>query len=210
MKRTLSLLAATLLVLSLAPAAHATDGLGVYIDQAGTTNCSAAPAPYSAVTLYLVAKNVSAPSGISGWECALVFDPPTFSFPPTYTILNGGLNVFTAPNFQVGLAAPVPFAEAMSLASISILYMGGSLKVGMGPCTPSSFGSGAYPDVPPGPGYALGDNPGELRRLYPSSNVDSGTPLHYWVYYLGVDEPCPGSPVGLEENSWGGVKNLFK
>ena len=101
----------------------------------------------------------------------------------------------------------------MQLGTVSFLYgLSGSVKVGIGPCIPSSFGApnGAYPDIPPGPGYALGDNPGELRRLYASSNTPSGTPLYYWVYYLAVPEACPGSPVGVEQNSWGGVKTLFK
>lgn len=206
MKRTLSLLAATLLVLSLAPAAFATDGIGVYSDQAGTINCEGAPTPYTTYTLYLVAKNVSSTaSGISGWECGLIFEPATFTVPPTYTVLNGGLNVMTAPNFQVGIATPVPYAPAISLASITILYMGGSLKVGIGPCTPSSFSN------PTGPGYAVGDNPGDLRLLYPSSNTPSGTPDFYWVNYVNVTgETCPGSPVAADESSWGSVKSLFK
>lgn len=213
MKRMFSLLAATLLVLSLAPAAFATDGIGVYLDEAGTINCSAAPiTPYTPVTLYLVAKNISSTaSGLSGWECSLIYEPATFVLPPSYTIRNNMTNLLLAPVFLVG-GFPAAYQDAIPLANITLVYTGDPIKVGIGPCIPSSFGgaSGAYPDVPPGPGYAVGDNPGDLRRFYPSSNVESGTPLYYWVYYLGINEPCPGSPVGAQESSWGAVKSLFK
>ena len=194
MKRMLSLLAATLLVLSLAPAAFATDDIGVYLDQAGTISCSAAPAPYSMVTLYLVAKDISSVSGLSGWECALLFDPPS-PIGISCTILNGGLNVLSPPQFCVGFPTALPYAGAMPLARIDFLYSGVPVKVGVGPTTPSSFGPGTFwPDLPVGPGYAVGDNPGELRRFYASCNTPSGTSLFYWVYYLGVTaEPCPCS-----------------
>jgi len=210
MKRTLTLLAATVLVMSLAPAAFATDGIGVYADEAGTINCGPAPTPYTITTLFVVAKNISSTSGLSGWECAVIYDPPSLPVPPTYTLRNGGLNVLTAPNFQVGMAVAMPYAPALTLASIDILYFSGSIKVGLGPCTPSSFGRFPYESVPPAPGFAEGDNPGVLHPLFTSSNTPSGTASFYWVYYMNVAEPCPGSPVGTEENSWSSVKNLFK
>ncbi|MHB8079969.1 MAG: hypothetical protein ACYDIE_12025 [Candidatus Krumholzibacteriia bacterium] len=209
MKRTLSLLAATLLLLSLAPVASATDGIGIYLDQAGTTNCSAAPAPYSAVTLYVVAKNISSTvSGLSGWECGILFDPVA-PIGLSFTVLNGMLNVLSPPNFSVG-GNPIAYADAMPLMTISFLYAGSPVKVAIGPSTPSSFGVFPWESLPPAPGYAVGDNPGDLRVLQPSSNTPSGTPLFFWVYYLGVPESCPGSPVGTEPSSWGSVKTLFK
>jgi hypothetical protein len=211
MKRTLTLLAATVLVMSLAPAAFATDSIGIFYDEAGTINCSAAPAPYSLVTLYIVAKNISSTaSGLSGWECSVIYDPPALMIPPSYTILHSMVNVTAAPNFQVG-GFPVAYADAISLASIAIVYAGSPVKIGIGPGVPSSFGPGSlYPERVPSPIYAVGDDVGDLRNLTPVSNTDSGTPQWFWVCYLGVDAPCPGSPVGTEPNSWSGVKNLFK
>jgi len=212
MKRTLSLLAATLLVLSLAPVASAVDGIGVYSDVTGAINCNAAPAPYSVVTLYLVAKNISSASGLSGWECALTLDPPA-PLGLSYTLLNGGLNVLAPPLFQVGLGVVVPYADAIPLANVGFLApLSGGVKVGIGPCTPSSFGRFPWEHLKPGPGYAVGDEPGVLRRLVPSSNIVAGDPalLYFWVYYLGIAETCPGNPVGVEQSSWGDVKTLFK
>ena len=193
MKRTLSLLAATLLVLSLAHAALATDNIGIYCDEAGAIDCCGTPAPYGVVTLYIVAKNISSVSGLSGWEGAVIFDPPS-PIGLSFTTLNGGFNVLSPPNFQVGLPIALPYAPAMPLARISFIYLG-PVKVGIGPVTPSSFGPGGWwPDLPPGPGYAVGNDPGELRRLYPSSNTPSGTDFFYWVYFI----PCPYFTVGVD------------
>jgi hypothetical protein len=182
-----------------APTDPAVDGIGIYFDTNGTSNCSTASA-YTNVTAYVLATNISESSGVSGWEAEITTNPATFPAGINFTILGGGLNVLTAPNFQVGLANALPYAPAISLLSISTFYLGGPIQFGIGPCTPTSF------PARPGPGFAKGSDPGVLKPLTPAaSDAVAGKPYFYWV--AGVNTTCP---VATENDSWGSVKNLYQ
>jgi len=216
MKRTLTYLAAIVLTLSLASTAGAVNGLGFFLDEAATINCSSTAAPYSNLTIYLVARDIGTPGvGLSGWECSVLTDPATLPAGVTTTLRYGALNVLAYPQFNVGLPAVGGTGPGSTfvVAELSTFYLGGAIKFGIGPATPSSFPPDFQGDGHPEatPGYAQGDNPGLLHRLFPTSNVPSGTAETYWTCYVNVvDEPCPGSPIPTEGNTWGGVKALYQ
>ncbi len=213
MKRTLSFLAVALLALSLASPALATDGIGVFRDEAATQNC-ATGVPVGILTLYVVARDIHTPDvGLAGWECAFQSDPVLPMV--TVNLRYNALNVLAYPNFNVGLPAVGGTGPGSTfvVADFVTFYQGGPLKIGIGPCTPTSFEpdyivGDTHPEATPG--YAQGDDPGFLWRLYPTSFVPTGTEAFYWVCYINVDEPCPGSPVPAVQDSWGSVKSLYQ
>lgn len=200
MRKLVTLLTAALLLTGASAYAQGPNTIGVYFDLAGENNCSAA-APYANVNAYLIAKDITVSSGISGWECSVRTEPATLPAGLNVTLANAGLNVLAYPQFQVGLASALPFSPAIVLATMSTFYLGGPVLFGIGPCTPTSF-----PDAI-GPGYAAGDNPGLLTRLVPSSNVPAPFPNTFWVAGIGAGPTCP---VATENDSWGGVKSLYQ
>ena len=130
------------------------DGIGFYFDEGGVSICLATAPAYSVINTYLLATRITESSGISGWE-AEVAVIPTPVVAPTYTT-NGGINVLTAPIFQVGLGAALPYAPAIKLLTVGVLNFGTPFALAVGPCTPSSFDGIC-------PGYAAGDDPGRQR-----------------------------------------------
>lgn len=174
------------------------NGIGFYWDEGGVSNFLETAAPYSSLNVYLLATRITEMSGLSGWEAEVAVIPAP-SFPPTYTLNNAGLNVLSAPIFQVGMANALPWAPAMKLLTITLLNFGTPFSLAIGPCTPSSFG-GLYP------GYADGVNPGLLIGLTPSADLPvPGRPNFYTV--ATFMEPAP---VAVENDSWGSVKNLYQ
>jgi len=219
MKRTLTYLAAIVLTLSLASTAGAVNGIGFFLDEAATTNCTTTATPYSTVTLYLVARDIGTPGvGLSGWECSVVTDPATLPAGVTVTLRYGALNVLAYPEFNVGLPAVGGTGPGSTfvLATLSTFYLGGPIKFGVGPIATTSFPAITFRDdghPEATGGYAQGDNPGELHRLFPTSNVPSGVAATYWTSYVNVvGETCPNGegPIPTEGNSWGGVKALYQ
>lgn len=207
MRKSLSSLAVALLTVALAAsvagAAPGPDRIGVYCDVDATQNCCTPP-PYAMLDLYLIATGVTESSGLSGWETHVYFDP-TPSAGITYTYAGvGALNVLTAPDFQVGIGGgTIPQSPAMLLVTMSTFYLGGPLKVGVGPIitAPTSF-----PDTNT-PGYAAGNAPEVLVPLWPVRNwyeVD-GAPGAYWVASVNTDCVNPSA-----ETSWGSVKTLYQ
>ena len=180
------------------------DGIGIYFDEAGMTNHLASATPYSAVNAYVLGTNVSEPSGMSGYEFTIDIQP-TPSIAPGYTQNGGGLNALTPPVFQVG-ACVLPGAPIIKMITIQLVYFGGEVSYYLGPCSPSSFGRFPYEDVPVGPGYAAGNDPGILVRLTPSSNAPHPTLADFFKVAGILGDP----PVANVESSWGGVKALYE
>jgi hypothetical protein len=189
-----------LLAPAIAGAQYCPNSIGFFMDEAATVNCTSTAAPYSNLTVYLVARDIGTPTvGLSGWECAVVTDPATLPAGITVTLRYGALNVLAYPQFNVGLPAIGGTGPGSSfvLASLSTFYLGGPIKFGVGPTTPSSFPPDFQGDGHPEatPGYAQGDNPGLMHRLFPISSVPSGSSAAYWTCYVNaVGEPCPGAP----------------
>lgn len=192
-----------LLVLALvlmASSAFAANGLGIYYDTAGTNRTNLAPTPNVFINTYLVAKDISRLDGMSAWECEIVNSGLEFPEDMTYTFSNptAALNALAPPLFAVGMAPIIPTAPSIYLMRIRFFYEGGIVKLGVGPATPSSFGTSA--------GYANGPAT-ILTPFFPVSNLDPvpGRPNYFYVLTLGA-----ASPVGDTNDSWSGVKSLYR
>jgi hypothetical protein len=168
------------------------DGIGMYFDTAGTEYCrSAVTGPTS---VYLLATNISESSGLSGWEAHVTYTVPAGCFETGWVLPAGSLNVSTAPDFVVGLAAPAPYAPAILLGTYGILVF-------CPDCIEFYVGPSNTPSLPGVPLYAAGDNPGSLIALQQSSG--------------GPDNPvlqlnCDCTIVGDEPTSFGGVKSMYR
>lgn len=161
------------------------NGIGFYFDEGGVSNYLATAAPYTVVNAYLIATRITEPSGIIGWEAEIAVTPsPVVA--PSYTT-NGGINVLTAPVFQVGLGAALPYAPAIKLLTVGVLNFGTPFTLAVGPCTPSSFYGMS-------PGYAAGNNPERLVGLTPASNVPLPGRLNFFTV-AGFMTPAPPPPI---------------
>lgn len=175
-----------------------TNGIGIYFDELGINNGLASAPPYTMVNAYLLATRISQVGGLSGWEAEVAVIPAP-AVAPSYLLNNNGLNVLTAPVFQVGMAVAMPQAAAMKLLTISVLNFGTPFTLAVGPCTPSSF-EGKFP------GYADGVNPGILVGLTPSCSVPVPGRTNFFTVAGFMTTP----PVAVENDSWGSVKNLYQ
>jgi len=198
MKKLVTLLGLALLAVALPASAQDSNGIGFYFDEAGATNYLASAPPYTMVNAYLLATHITQPGGLSGWEAEVAVIPaPVVA--ASYLLTNNGLNVLTAPSFQVGMANALPYTPAMKLLTVQVLNFGTPFSLAVGPCTPSSFGGLR-------PGYADGVNPGLLIGLTPSSNVPVPGRPNFFVVASFMTTP----PVAIENDSWGSVKNLYQ
>lgn len=173
------------------------DGIGVFFDQGATTNC-AVLAPYTPLTVYLIAIGISEPSGLSGWQAGVFTYPATLPVP--FTVNAPGCIVgCSLPYVQSVLLTPVPRAPAIVLATMSTFYLGGIVWLGVGPYQPT-------PPENPGLAYVAGDGSNRLIRLtpYACGSPVAGDPA--WVAGVDVVECC-GLPA--EDTSWGSIKRLY-
>lgn len=207
MKKLLVLLA----VLALAAPAAAgldpgTNGIGVYFDVEGNSNC-ASPAPYAPLNMYLLATNINEPSGVSGWEAHVYFNP-TPGAGVTYSYMGtGALNVLTAPDFQVGIGGgALPYAPAINLLTMNTFYLGGQLLIGVGEIITKAT---SFP-VTHKPGFAAGNDPSRLVGLTPSSNVPWPGAAPFLAYVVAGVNAGINCPVPNAESSWGNVKALYQ
>lgn len=177
------------------------NGVGVYFDSAAISNCNTTAVPgFTPLTAYVVATRIDpAALGIQGWEMSIqVVGAP---MPPAYTYSGIASNVLTPPMFNVGIAAPIGVGQtAIVLATMSYVYFGTAITMGIGPCTPASL-EGL------GPVYVAGVDVGDKRYLYPSSNVlMAGYPSTYIVASV-MGATCPVADV---PSSWSNVKSLYQ
>jgi hypothetical protein len=169
------------------------DGIGLYYDLGATEYCRTGVSAQT--NLYLLATNLSQPSGLSGWEAHVTYTVPTGCFETGWTLPTGSLNVSAAPDFVVGLGEPAPWAPAILLATYGILvFCPDCIEFYVGPCN--------TPSIPGVPVYAAGDDPGLLLPLQQSSG-SSDLP----VLQINCD-PC--TVVGNETSTFGGVKSMYR
>jgi hypothetical protein len=189
---------------STAGAYTGTDGIGIFFDMTGTQTCVTGVQPYTSVSAYVCALNVSEPSGVAAWEGHTVVEGPLLN--TSYTLAGTGpVNVATPPDFLVGLNVPTPYAPVILLLTIQVFYQGpGPIKFGLGPHLPVS----SFPNYP-GPGYARGDDVSVLKRLTEISNVPiPGQENFFYLAFINDDADCPVT--ATESSTWGGVKDLYK
>jgi hypothetical protein len=177
------------------------NGIGLYFDEFGYEVCMSTAAPFTPITAYLLATNISEESGVSGFECEVTTDGPLTA---SAWALNGvqPLNVFAAPLFAVGLgefelATPV-INNVVLLATLTAYVLAPTDQVSFGI---KNLDAGSF--TPPSPGYAAGDNAGLLVPL----QVSSGFPFGAAVAQINID-PC--GVVANEDVSFGSVKALYR
>lgn len=171
------------------------DMVGVYFDTDATVYCNAAPALYTPLNVYLCFTNITATSGISGWEAHVDITPPP-AIPVTFTLPAGALNVSSAPDFVVGLSAPMDWMPAIPVLTMTITPLAAlETQFWLSGAEVGSFGGL--------PGYAAGDDPGDLR-----SCGYSGGPTGFCAVMF---RDCADSGVlPSEEETWGSVKSMFR
>jgi len=175
------------------------NGIGVYFDLDGDVVCTTTSAPFANTVAYLLVTNPDASSGVSGWE-AQIWTEGAAPAAPMWT-LSAGLDVDPSPaGFQVGIGtiSPLPYGITVLLATWSAFVMSPFDEI-------SFFVTGVPGSVsfPGSPGYAVGDNAGDLRPL----QVSSGTGLTAPVAMINSIE-C--SVVANEDMTFSGVKALYR
>ncbi len=175
------------------------NGIGIYFDLDGDVVCTTTAAPFANVTAYLLATNIDATSGISGWE-AMITTGGAAPVAPAWT-LAAGLDVDDSPEgFQVGIGtvSPLPFGTTILMATWSGFVMNSTDMI-------EFFVSGVPGSVsfPSTPGYAAGDNAGDLREM----QVSSGTGMSMPVAAINAPE-C--SVVSNENLTFSNVKSLYR
>lgn len=174
------------------------DTIGMYFDLDANIVCWNTAGPFEAVTAYLIATNLSVDSGVSGWEAYIQLsgDAPLAA---NWSLI--GLDVDPSPEgFQVGIGVILPIEPLP--ATVLATWTG---FIG-DPSDQISFhisgipGSASFPDSP---GYAAGDNAGDLRPL----RVSAGSGLGFTAAMINAVE-C--QVVANEDLTFSRVKALYR
>jgi hypothetical protein len=193
MKKLLVLAVALLATSALAQIDPDVDMMGIYFDTGATVICGEL-ALYTPTNIYVCITNASSAAGISGWEASVEITPP-LGIPPTYTLPAGALNVSTAPDFVVGLSTPMPWQPSIPVLTITVTALNADpVYFALDGAWVSSFGGF--------PGYAAGDDPGDLR----SCGFSAGGPGVCAIANMGPD--C--GVIATEDATWGSVKTLYR
>ncbi len=172
-----------------------TDVIGIYTATDATARAHLAANP-GTFEVYLVVTNPSASAGISGWECSLEMLPAGILTLINTAYAGTALNVATPPEYAVGLAAPLPRNDVVRLATLTFFAAAATpANIYMHPIsTPSQPGDMIYAD---------GADPGRFITLAWSSG-DESLPV------FGVNTGPLVPPIPIDEDTWGGVKNLYR
>lgn len=175
------------------------DGIGLFFDGAYTNRCGSAAS--GMLPLYLVASNLSnGANGLAGWEAQVSFDGAGVMFLNALLAGQGPINLYTAPEFQVGLGLPMEAAPNLLLATINYFVMAP---------TPAYFRIHPIAHAQSIPGeciYADGIDVGDLRPFQHPQGVG---PQGAWTLPAAIlNAPC--DVVAVEDDTWGGVKGMFK
>ncbi len=169
--RAISVLVACLL--ATAASAHDADVLGVYFDQAGTTDRIVTTSPGESVPLYLVLHRPSEPSGVAGWEVRIDVAGPQVIPTSSWRLPGNAIDILAPPEFQVGLGSPMPWADTLVLAS-GVLFVpmpGDEVEIRVGPISEPSLVVDGYPVL--SPVYVPADDVDRLIPMGPASGRDA-------------------------------------
>ncbi len=121
------------------------NGIGIYFDSAGTTACMDSVSVYPHVTTaYLILTNYSSSTRVRGWECTITADPSIVL--SNVSMYGDALNAGTAPEYSVGLSAPLAPDSVIVLATIDVLaFAPGGLH--LGPISSPSIDNATCPIV---------------------------------------------------------------
>ncbi len=144
--------------------------------------------------IYLLMTRCDEPSGISGWELAITMPPTVFAL--DWGIQGQFVNAASPPEFAVGLAVAFPQATAILLADITVFV------TTLDPVF-AYFTIVSNPSIPGEMAFAAGDDPGNLQPLvHPTGSF--ANPV------FGFNSGPLDPPVATENQTWGGVKSLYR
>jgi hypothetical protein len=173
------------------------DNIGVYADEGATELC-ANVGPDTPITLYVVLTKLTS-SAVLGYEAKLVFNNLTEL---SYTDRFQNIDAATRPGEHiVGYPGPVPAdGDAIVLADLQVMV--GSFF--NDPAAPSSINiENVYFHLLKTAAPAYLDASGEGARLYPST-IDG----HEGGAVFFLNNGC--APVATDQDTWGGVKSLYR
>jgi hypothetical protein len=187
------------------------NGLGIYFEKTGMTNSKAYPTGGSTVTCYLVATHISQTNGLSEWEAHLYttpnIDPETYTF--TFNTPTACVNALTAPDFMVGVAPIFPTANAIWLVTFKFDLPDPveTVLVGVGPSVEATSFRDPISHLPLNKaGYGNGNSTLMTAfELSASSLPIPGVPGGYYVACVNGQ-----GPVATSNDSWSGVKSLYR
>ncbi len=177
------------------------DMIGVYFDLDANIN-HVEPGVVGPYPAYLILTNATAAAGVSGWECSIIVTAGVFVLEWGY---NGqAVNAYSPPDFAVGLASPLPWEPAILLMTMTVgLFSPTPVEI-----TITAQPLPSIPDTPfPLPAYAAGDDPGDLRPLGFSTGWNEVTGEPNVAATINSEPPYP---IANDDNTWGGVKNLYR
>ncbi len=159
--------------------ARATENeIGLYFDTAGTSTCYEGGL-YQEIPCYIVLKNCTEPSGISGWEGRLSSDAGVNLI--AGELYGQGTNFASFPELAVGLQQVLPAQPSMALMRFTIfavsgggLYLGPAANPSQPGATTPIMAAGSDPTVLFGTTYRVPPEVGPLARIGVADCEDSG------------------------------------
>lgn len=195
MKKLLVLTAAALLISgnAFAQLDPDPDGVGIYFDPCACGNCVTLPEGMHYA--WLVITHPTAPQGVHGWECAITTDGPIFVL--EYAPEGLWVNAATPPNFAIGLAEPL--MNPYMFPTVVVMQLAFQL---IDVSVPAAFylEPVQFPSIPGLLVYADGADPSNLIEMRQSTG-GPGEPVAV------INGDCP---VATQDETWGGVKNLYR
>ena len=169
------------------------DNIGVYTDEAATENCATLGFLQEAPA-FLVLTKVTSPA-IAGWEAKIVLENVLLldGIELRYDSINAGSR---ADEYIVGFGAPVPVVGGtLVLADMTIK----AINADPG----NIFIDHVYFHVADDPVPAYQDGAGDIFEIHPSTiDGHEGGPVFF------LNNGC--DPVAVDEDTWGGVKSLYR
>ncbi len=96
------------------------DGIGVWFDLTADTNH--VDVASGMIPIYLIISNSTCAS-VGGWECTLEWNQAMAFVAGSWAYEGTHLNVYTEPQFAVGLAVPIPTSDATLLVSCNLFLV---------------------------------------------------------------------------------------
>jgi hypothetical protein len=177
------------------------DSIGIYFDEGATGYCTDME-PGGQVTAYLCLTRSSDLSGFVAWEALIeLSDGGVFA---DFQIRGDGVNSATAPEFVVTYGTPLPRQLSTVLLEITLdVHWEWAVAMRVWPVS--------NPSVPLSlPAYATVDSPEEFQSLGYSWGWDEGTQIPNWCASVNDGGCLDGPSVPVGENTWSGVKSLYR
>ncbi len=159
-------------------AAHAQDRIGIYWDEGFQQTSAATTQANQDLTGFIVIREPTVGGGILAWECEVDLDGPAYFL--DWDLRGQAINVVAPPRFVVGLAEPLPPADATAVASFRLLVTEPKLvRLGLKPLWNSSLEGRMC--------YIGGDEPLTLTPLTTASGQELVADVNPGVAEMAID-----------------------